>query len=144
MNDALSIVGLYFTLIGFISGLFFTRLDGWYGSVKEFEGSLREGGSRSSDRLNREYYQEAQAKSEGLKASAPVASFVAVGLFTITLTLLSLLIPIESAAVQPTLYLRIPLIATVFAYWIGGSLIIKKGRSILRKKSHLIDDGIRG
>ncbi len=38
MNDAVGLVGFYFTLIGFISGLFFTRLDSWYGDVRVFYG----------------------------------------------------------------------------------------------------------
>ena len=41
MDNALSIVGFYFTLIGFVSGLFFTRLDSWYGQVREFWGSMK-------------------------------------------------------------------------------------------------------
>jgi len=40
MSDAVGLMGFYFTLIGFISGLFFTRIDSWYGSVRSFQGTL--------------------------------------------------------------------------------------------------------
>jgi hypothetical protein len=137
MDNALAIVGVYFTLIGFISGLFFTRLDSWYGDVKEFEGSLR-------SLSNREDYKVAQSKKDGLKSSTPMGSFIAVGFLTTMLTLLSLLIPTENPALNPNLYLKTPLIMTVLFYWAGGALLFRKGNSILQDVTRKIAVGLRG
>jgi hypothetical protein len=137
MDNALAVVGFYFTLIGFISGLFFTRLDSWYGTVKEFEGSLQ-------SLSKREDYEIAKSRKNGLKTSAPIGSFIAVGILTTMLTLLSLLIPIENTALNPNVYLRSPLIITVLSYWLGGFLLLRKGKSILHQMSIKINSGITG
>lgn len=137
MDNALAVVGFYFALIGFISGLFFTRLDSWYGAVKEFEGSLQ-------SLSKREDYMIAESKKDGLKSSAPIGSFIAVGILTTLLTLLSLLIPVENASLNPNLYLRSPLIITVLSYWLGGFFLFRRGRLILHQASIKITNGIRG
>jgi|GEM_PF-4908108 len=139
MDSALAIVGFYFTLIGFISGLFFTRLDGWYGSIREFEGSLQS----LSDRND---YILAKSKKDGLKASAPTGSFIAVGFLTSALTLLSLFVPIdnENLNLSPNLYLRLPIVVTVLAYWGGGYFLFCQGNSLLNRAKHRIDAGIQG
>lgn len=137
MDNAVSVVGFYFTLIGFISGLFFTRLDSWYGTVKEFEGSLQ-------SLSKREDYKNAKSKKDGLKSSVPTSSFIAVGILTTILTILSLLIPVENTILNPNVYLRSPLIITVLFYWVGGCLILRKGRSILHQASIKITAGIEG
>jgi hypothetical protein len=136
MDNALSIIGFYFTLIGFISGLFFTRLDSWYGQVREFWGSMKLL-EKATDKLEKS--KEGRIKLIGLQESAPKGSFIAVGLFTSTLTVLSLGIPIGSSAVNPFVFLRIPLIATVLLYWIGGFLLLKKGNELLRMVSTQIE-----
>jgi hypothetical protein len=137
MDNALAVVGFYFTLIGFISGLFFTRLDSWYGTVKEFEGLLK-------SLSKREDYESAESRKDGLKSSAPTGSFIAVGILTTMLTILSLLIPIENTTLNPNVYLRGPLVITVFSYWLGGILLLRKGRSILHKASIKITACITG
>jgi hypothetical protein len=137
MDNALAIIGFYFTLIGFISGLFFTRLDSWYGSVREFEGSLQ-------SLSNRNDYILAKSKKDGLRASAPIGSFIAVGLLTSALTLLSLFIPIENGNLNPNIYLRLPLVVTVLAYWGGGYFLFRQGNSLLNSAKRRIDAGIQG
>jgi hypothetical protein len=72
MENALSIIGFYFTLIGFISGLFFTRLDSWYGKVREFWGEMK--------LLEKETEKIAASKKGrvtmlGLRESAPYRQF---------------------------------------------------------------------
>ncbi len=129
MDNALSIIGFYFTLIGFVSGLFFTRLDSWYGQVREFWGSMKLL-EKATDKIEKS--KEARIKLIGLQESAPKGSFIAVGLFTSSLTLLSLGIPLVSSEVNPIIFLRIPLIVTVLMYWIGGFLLFKKGNELLR------------
>jgi hypothetical protein len=137
MDNALSIIGFYFTLIGFISGLFFTRLDSWYGQVREFWGSMKVL-EKATDKINKS--KEARIKLIGLQQSAPQGSFIAVGLLTTVLTILSLWIPITSSAVNPFIFLRVPLILTVLLYWIGGILLLQKGSKLLGKISTLIDE----
>lgn len=137
MDNALAVVGFYFTLIGFISGLFFTRLDSWHGTVREFEGSLQ-------SLSKREDYESAESRKNGLKASAPTGSFIAVGTLTTMLAFLSLLIPIENTTLNPNVYLRIPLIITVLSYWGGGCLLLRKGKLVLHQASTKIDAGITG
>lgn len=141
MNDALSIIGFYFTLVGFISGLFFTRLDSWYGTVKEFDSSSR---SLLSPFSERKEFEQALSQVKGLKAGTPNGSFYAVGGLTTALTLLSLLIPVEATNLNPTLYLRLPLIVTISAYWIGGLFIINEGSSLLHELERKFNDSIRG
>jgi hypothetical protein len=136
MDSALSIIGFYFTLIGFISGLFFTRLDSWYGQVREFWGSMKLL-EKSTDKINKS--KEARIKMIGLQQSAPQGSFIAVGSLTTALTILSLWIPIASSAVNPFIFLRIPLFFTVLMYWVGGILLLHKGRDLLIRVSSQID-----
>lgn len=137
MDNSLSIIGFYFTLIGFISGLFFTRLDSWYGQVREFWGSIKLL-EKETDKLAAS--KKARISSTGLRESAPKGSFIAVGLFTIFLTLLSLCIPIKASEVNPFIFLKIPLIATVLMYWIGGFLLLKKGNELLDKVNEVIGE----
>jgi hypothetical protein len=136
MENALSIIGFYFTLIGFISGLFFTRLDSWYGKVREFWGEMK--------LLERETDKIAASKKGritmlGLRESAPTGSFIAVGLLTTALTLLSFGIPSSSVEVNPFIFLRLPLIVTVLMYWTGGVLLLRKGGKLLGDVSAQID-----
>lgn len=60
------------------------------------------------------------------------------------LAFLSLLIPIENTALDPNVYLRIPLIITVLSYWGGGCLLLRKGKLVLHQASTKIDAGITG
>lgn len=136
MDNALSIIGFYFTLIGFISGLFFTRLDSWYGQVREFWGSMKLL-EKETDKIEKS--KEGRIKLIGLQESAPIGSFIAVGLLTSALTLLSLGIPITNSQINPFVFLQLPLIVTVVMYWIGGLLLLKKGNELLGKVSEQTD-----
>lgn len=136
MDNALSIIGFYFTLIGFISGLFFTRLDSWYGQVREFWGSMKLL-EKGTDKIEKS--KEGRIKLIGLQASAPTGSFIAVGLLTSALTLLSFGIPITNPQLNPFVFLRLPLIVTVLMYWVGGVLLLGKGNELLGKVSEQID-----
>lgn len=137
MDDAVGLIGLYFTLIGFISGLFFTRIDSWYGSVRSFHGSLASLEERSE-------YRSAKTQMLGLKASRPVGSFAAVGALLSALTMLSFFVPVDQPVVDPLLFIRLPLLATVGAYWVGGIVLLRKGRSRLLGAEQEINEGLRG
>lgn len=137
MGDAVGLMGLYFTLIGFISGLFFTRIDSWYGSVRSFHGSLGSLEERSE-------YRNAKTQVLGLKASRPVGSFVAVGVLLSALTVLSFFVPLERPAVDPLLFVHLPLVVTVGAYWLGGVMLLRRGHSRLLEAEEKVDEGLRG
>ena len=130
MDNALTIIGFYFTLIGFVSGLFFTRLDSWYGQVREFWGSMKML-EKEPDKIDKS--KKARITLIGLQESAPKGSFIAVGLFTAILTILSFFITINNSDVNPFIFLRIPLVVTVLIYWVGGILLLTKGKELLDK-----------
>ncbi len=137
MSEAVGLIGLYFALVGFISGLFFTRIDSWYGSVRSFHGSLTSLEERGE-------YRSARTQMLGLKASRPTGSFVAVGLLLSALAALSFFVPIERSVVDPFLFVYLPLLATVTAYWFGGATLLWKGNSRLAEAEEEIDKGLRG
>lgn len=128
MDTAISIVGLYFTLIGFISGLFFTRLDSWYGQVREILGALAIV-KLADDKLSK--YRETRAKVYSLRESAPKGSFIVIGIFTIALTCLSFFVPIETLTKDLFIFIRLPLVITILVYWIGGIILFKNGKKLL-------------
>ncbi|MEN4011937.1 MAG: hypothetical protein AB1453_04420 [Chloroflexota bacterium] len=136
MDNALAVLGFYFTLIGFINGLFFTRLDSWHGKVREFWGSAR---MLEKDPQRLEKSKTARLTLNGLAESAPKGSFIAVGIFTTSLTLLSLAIPFENPPVNPWLFLRLPLIATILLYWAGGAILLRKGSQLLKQVKATIE-----
>jgi len=137
VGDAVGLIGLYFTLIGFISGLFFTRIDSWYGSVGAFHGSL--------DSLEEcSEYRSAKTQVLGLKASIPTGSFVSVGALLSALTALSFFVPVERSTVDPLLFVRLPLVVTVGAYWLGGMVLLRRGHSRLLEADVKVDEGLRG
>lgn len=137
MGDAVGLIGLYFTLIGFISGLFFTRIDSWYGSVRSFHGSL----AFLEDRTE---YRSAKTQVLGLKASIPTGSFASVGVLLSALTSLSFFVPVERSPVDPLLFVRLPLVVTVGAYWLGGVVLLRRGHSHLAEAEEKVDEGLRG
>jgi hypothetical protein len=137
MSDALGLIGFYFTLIGFISGLFFTRIDSWYGEVRLFEGAL--------DSLERaDQYRDKRPSLEGLRASKPRGSFIAVGALLSVLTALAWFVPIKEAPVNPLVFVFAPITITVIAYWIGGIVLLGKGTSLLTGAEQKIDEGAAG
>lgn len=137
MSDALALLGFYFTLIGFLSGLFFTRLDSWYGSVRQFTGTL----SALTERTD---FEKAGPEADGLSASAPRGSFVAVGLLLAGLVLLGFFVPVQKPAVSPWLFLYGPMMVAVAAYWVGGLVLLRKAGELLRKARSQIARGISG
>jgi hypothetical protein len=137
MSDAIGLIGFYFTLIGFISGLFFTRIDGWYGSVRAFSGKL----ASVKDKGN---FVIASAEWDGLSASAPTGSFIAVGILVTILTVLAYKFPISNPSVSPELYLYGPIVLTVIFYWLGGIVLLVKAKSVLSKARQKINTGISG
>jgi hypothetical protein len=137
MSDALALLGFYFTLIGFISGLFFTRLDSWYGSVRQFAGKLAALTERSD-------FEKAGPEADGLAASAPRGSFTAVGLLLAGLALLGLLVPVQKPVVNPWLFLYGPMLAVVAVYWIGGVILLRKAGQLLQDARTIIKRGLSG
>jgi hypothetical protein len=137
MGGTVSLIGLYFTLIGFISGLFFTRIDSWYGSVRSFHGSLDSLEERSE-------YRSAKTQVLGLKASIPTGSFASVGILLSALTCLSFYVPVERSPVDPLLFVHLPVVVTVGAYWLGGGVLLRRGHSHLLEAEEKVDEGLRG
>ena len=137
MSSALGILGLYFTLIGFISGLFFTRIDSWYGSVRGFHGKV---GSLT----DREDFVKAKPESSSLAASMPLGSFIMVGLFVTALVVLAFAFPISAPEASPLVFLYGPLVLTLAAYWFGGALLLRQGKQYLVRANQLIKDAENG
>ena len=138
MSDAIGLIGFYFTLIGFISGLFFTRLDGWYGSVRVFRAKVEQ----LSDRDD---FLAARVEEKGLGASAPTGSFVAIGILLAALMVLSFFIPVGAdPPVDPALFIRGPIVLTVLFYVIGGTVLLARSKSLLREAEGKINTGISG
>ena len=137
MDDAIGLIGLYFALIGFISGLFFTRIDSWYGSVRSFHGTLALLEERSE-------YRGAKTQMSGLKASKPTGSFVAVGFLLSALTALAFFVSMERSAINPLVFVYLPLLATTGAYWFGGTVLLRKSTSQLAVAEEEINEGMRG
>ncbi len=125
MDSALSIIGFYFTLIGFISGLFFTRLDNWYGQVREFSGEYS--GELPEKKNTTDNCRKNRVTLMGLMESAPQGSFITVGCLTTTLMFLSWGVPVNNAEINPFIYLWGPLLLTVLIYWSGGIFLLNKG-----------------
>lgn len=136
MTSALSVIGFYFTLIGFISGLFFTRIDSWYGSVRAFHGKL-------AFYTKREEFVAARAEANGLAASAPTGTFIAVGIFLTLLGVLAVFLP-TGADPNPALFIYVPLAITIAAYWLGGVILISQARTLLASAQIIIERGISG
>lgn len=141
MDDTLSVLGFYFTLIGFISGLFFTRLDGWYGQVREFWGSMKLL-EKETDKIDRS--KKARISMAGLQESAPRGSFIVIGIFTTILSLLSLFIPASESGVNAVIFLKVPLFVTVCMYWVGGGILLKRGADLLEEVKKQIDQILPG
>lgn len=137
MSEVLEIIGFYFTLIAFISGLFFTRIDSWYGSVRAYCGKL-------NTYTKREEYITAGGEASGLSASAPTGSFVVVGGLVTALTVLAFFFPVTTSIVNPYIFLYSPLVITVVAYWIGGIVLLVQAKKLLSKAQQKIAKGISG
>lgn len=137
MDNALAIIGFYFTLIGFISGLFFTRLDAWYGDVREFAGKYE--GEEAVKNINVENCKKQRVTLYGLRQSSPRGSFIGVGIFTTALLVLSFFVPILNPAVNTFLFLHLPLILTIVLYWAGGTFLLLRGSARLKGISEKIN-----
>jgi hypothetical protein len=137
MSNALNVIGFYFTLVGFISGLFFTRIDSWYGSVRAFHGKL-------AFYTRREEFIAARAEASGLSASAPTVSFIAVGVFVTLLGALALFFPARVTEADPAIFIYAPLAITIAAYWLGGVIFILQARTLLSSAQVIIERGISG
>jgi hypothetical protein len=107
MSESLSLLGFYFTLVGFISGLFFTRLDSWYGEVRAKTATV-------PFTKNRENFSRLKGEFTGLKSSKPTGSYVAVGLFLTALMVLGLFVPVTNSTINSGLFLVAP-------WWINPS-----------------------
>ncbi len=137
MSDALGLIGFYFTLIGFISGLFFTRLDSWFGEVQAFFGKVG-----AADR--KDVFDNLHPEGKGLRRSKPFGSFISVGLFLSGLVILSYLVPLGSVPLNPILFLYGPLTLTVVLFWIGGFLLMHKADDLMGKAEERISAGRKG
>ena len=105
--------------------------------MRSFHGSLDSLEERSE-------YRGAKTQMLGLKASIPVGSFVAVGVLLSALTVLAFFVPVEGSTVDPLLFVRLPLVVTVGAYWLGGVVLLRKGYHRLTKAEEKVDEGLRG
>jgi hypothetical protein len=137
MNDALSLVGFYFTLIGFVGGLFFTRLDSWYGSVRQFKGKVVQ-------LRRREEFESANAEASGLQESQPKGSFISVGILLSLLVLLGVFVPVTGSSVSPILFLYVPMTVIVAAYWVGGFVLLHAAGKLLAEAQTVISQGLSG
>jgi sterol desaturase/sphingolipid hydroxylase (fatty acid hydroxylase superfamily) len=125
VSDSLGILGFYFTLIGFISGIFFTRLDSWYNDVRAKVAVV----NASNDARKLVSLRDDLA---GLSSSTPGFSFTAIGLFLTALAILSTFVPAGTTTVNVTIFLYIPLFVTVLVYWISGFVILTRARTLLK------------
>ena len=137
MNDALSLVGFYFTLIGFVGGLFFTRLDSWYGSVRQFKGKVVQ-------LRKREEFESANAEVNGLQESQPKGSFVSVGILLSLLVLLGVFVPVTNSPINPIVFLYVPMTITVASYWVGGFVLFHQAGKLLTAARAVIGEGLSG
>jgi len=80
----------------------------------------------------------------GLKASKPVGSFTGVGALLSALTLLSFFVPVEQSPINPLLFVYMPLLATLTAYWLGGVVLLRKGNARLTEAEAEIAKGLQG
>jgi hypothetical protein len=131
MSDTLGILGFYFTLIGFISGIFFTRLDSWYNDVRAKTAIV--GSTNNANKLI-----SLREDLTGLASSEPSFSFGAVGLFLSALVVLSFFVPASTSAVNTTIFLYVPLVVTVVAYWISGFALLLRARGLLKNAVEII------
>jgi hypothetical protein len=125
MSDTLGILGFYFTLIGFISGIFFTRLDSWYNDVRAKTAVV-------NSTTNANKLISLREDLTGLASSEPGFSFVAIGLFLTALAVLSFFVPAGQSAVNVTLFLYVPLVITVIIYWVSGAVLLVRARALLK------------
>ena len=131
MSDTLGILGFYFTLIGFISGIFFTRLDSWYNDVRAKAAVV-------SSTNNANKLISLREDLTGLASSEPTFSFGGIGLFVTALAILSFFVPAAPGNVNITLFLYIPLVTTVIIYWASGITLLVRGRSLLKAAENTI------
>jgi hypothetical protein len=125
VSDTLGLLGFYFTLIGFISGIFFTRLDSWYNDVRARVAIV----NASNDARKLVSLRDDLA---GLSSSEPGFSFAAIGLFLTALAILSMFVPAGTSSINTTIFLYVPLVVTVLAYWISGFVILRRARTLLK------------
>jgi hypothetical protein len=125
VSDTLGILGFYFTLIGFISGIFFTRLDSWYNDVRAKVAIVN--ATNNANKLI-----SLRDDLAGLASSEPSFSFGAIGLFLSALAVLSFFLPAGTTAVNTALFLYVPLVVTVLVYWISGLALLVRARSMLK------------
>lgn len=136
MSDTVSLFAFYFTLIGFISGIFFTRLDKWHSDVRAAQAVLTKATTRDE-------YKHSDKDFAKLESSRPVVSFILVGMFISVLAWLGFQIPLQTeTTIDLWMFLKAPVLATVLLYWVGGgallllgTLIINKGKAEANKKA---------
>ena len=139
--NAVGIVGLYFALIGFISGIFFTRLESWYSDVRSKRGTILQNIQMAK---SVDSYTNLEIPFKGLNASKPLSSFLGIGGFVSGLAILSAFIPITDSGFNPLIFLYLPVALTVLGYWIGGLLIFKSGSRAIEDSLSDIDKAKRG
>ncbi len=142
MSDPVSILSFYFALIGFISGIFFTRLDNWYGEIRSKRAILER--SLINDSTNRNNFINLGNTLVSLKSSSPFWSYVAIGVFITSLGILGIFIPLSNLSFSPFVFLYGPVLITVLAYWIGGGILLLRGRCLINKSLPFVESKITG
>lgn len=136
MNDPISIVGLYFALIGFLSGIFFTRLDSWYSEVRAKHAVLSSNLHTNDPQVKRIAPLEDPFNS--LQSSAPFSGFITIGAFITFLAVLSLFLPVSSSSFNIVLFLYVPVFLTVLFYLIGGGMLLISGTELVSQALTII------
>jgi hypothetical protein len=131
VSDTLGILGFYFTLIGFISGIFFTRLDSWYNDVRA-KGAVVNSTNNANKLIS------LREDLTGLASSEPTVSFGGIGIFVTALAVLSFFVPPTSGNVNIAVFLYVPLVATVLIYWASGIALLVRGRALLKAAENTI------
>jgi hypothetical protein len=131
VSDTLGILGFYFTLIGFISGIYFSRLDTWYNNVRA-KAAIVNATNNANKLVN------LRDDLAGLASSEPRFSFLAIGVFLSALAILSFFVPAGASAVNTAVFLYAPLVLTVVIYWTSGFIVLARARSTLRVAEEVI------
>jgi hypothetical protein len=61
-----------------------------------------------------------------------------VGFFLSALVALSFFVPAGASAVNTTIFLYVPLVVTVLAYWISGLALLLRARAMLKDANDVI------
>jgi hypothetical protein len=128
MNESVSVIALYFALISFLGGIFFSRLDNWYNEIRS-----KRALAFSKTEYSKDTYFRLREALLSLKSSKPLSGFIGFGSFTTFVAVLGIFIPVTNPPFDPIVFLYMPLVITVLIYWIFGILILFNGSRLIRE-----------